>query len=176
MTLPAELREQVRRRANFACQYCGVTETDAGGPLTVDHFRPRAHGGTDDLNNLLYCCHRCNLYKADYWPTRPTDPPLWNPLQGPIGTHLLLLADGTLHPITPTGIFSLRRLRLNRPPLSANRLRGLAQAERQRLLGRHREIVELLERLRRLQVALLEEQRALLEEEKALLAALLKSG
>lgn len=42
MTLPARLREQVRRRANFACEFCGVTETDTGGQLTVDHFRPQA--------------------------------------------------------------------------------------------------------------------------------------
>ena len=50
--------ERVRLRANFACEYCGVTETDTGGLLTVDHYQPRAHGGSDDLGNLVYCCHR----------------------------------------------------------------------------------------------------------------------
>ena len=175
MTLPAATREQVRRRASFACEYCGVTETDVGGQLSVDHFQPRARGGTDDLGNLLYCCHRCNLYKADYWPSQPTDPVLWNPRQETVGTHMLLLADGTLHPITATGAFTVRRLRLNRPPLAANRLRRQSQAEELRLLARYREIVTVLEQLQRQHAALLEEHRALLEEERALLRALLKS-
>ena len=58
MSIPAELREWVRRRAGFACEYCGVTETDAAGQLTIDHFHPQAGGGSDALDNLVYCCHR----------------------------------------------------------------------------------------------------------------------
>jgi hypothetical protein len=176
MTLPAELWEQVRRRANFACEYCGVTETDVGGQLTVDHFQPQAHGGTDDPANLTYCCHRCNLYKADYWPVRPADPALWNTRVEPSGNHFLLLADGALYPITPTGTFTLRRLRLNRPPLAAHRLRRQSQVQELRLLARYREVVTALEQLRRQQAALLEEHRALLEEQRAVLRALLKRG
>jgi hypothetical protein len=176
MTLPAELWEQVRRRADFACEYCGVTETDVGGLLTVDHFQPRAAGGADAPSNLLYCCHRCNLYKADYWPPRPTDPVLWNPRQEAVGTHLLLLADGALYPITATGAFTLRRLRLNRPPLAAHRLRRQSSAEELRLLERYREVVTLLEQLHRQQAALMEEHRALLEEQRAVLRVLLKNA
>jgi 5-methylcytosine-specific restriction endonuclease McrA len=52
MTLPEALWQQVRQRAGGACEYCGVTETDSGGPLTVDHFQPQARGGSDDLANL----------------------------------------------------------------------------------------------------------------------------
>ena len=49
MTISRNDLEQVRRRAGFACEYCSVTETDSGGPLTVDHFQPQARGGTDEL-------------------------------------------------------------------------------------------------------------------------------
>lgn len=66
MSIPEAVRLQVRQRANFACEFCGVTETDTGGELTVDHFCPQTKGGTDDPDNLLYSCHRCNQYKADY--------------------------------------------------------------------------------------------------------------
>jgi hypothetical protein len=31
MTIKATAREQVRQRANFACEFCGISETDAGG-------------------------------------------------------------------------------------------------------------------------------------------------
>jgi hypothetical protein len=47
MSLSAELREQLRERAGFACEFCGVSETDVGGLLTADHFRPRSKGGSD---------------------------------------------------------------------------------------------------------------------------------
>ena len=42
MTLPEAIWQQVRQRAAGACEYCGVTETDSGDPLTVDHFQPQA--------------------------------------------------------------------------------------------------------------------------------------
>ncbi len=67
------------------------------------------------------------------------------------------LADGALHPITPTGTFTPRRLRLNRPPLPTNRLRRQSHAEELRLLARYREVVAVLEQLQRQQAALLEE-------------------
>ncbi len=43
MSLPDAARQQVRRRAGFACEFCGVTEADAGGLLTIDHSGV-AHG------------------------------------------------------------------------------------------------------------------------------------
>jgi hypothetical protein len=175
MTLPSDLWEQVRQRAAFACEYCGVTESDTGGRLTVDHFQPKAAGGADDSANLLYCCNRCNLYKADYWPVKVGDLTLWNPRQEPMNSHLLLLADGTLYPITPVGAFSLARLQLNRSPLVANRLRRTAQAEELRLLERQREVLAALNELQRHHAALLEEHRTLLDDQRALLQLLLAS-
>jgi 5-methylcytosine-specific restriction endonuclease McrA len=70
MTIDTGLRDRVRGRANFACEFCEVTETDTGGDLTLDHFHPQAKGATDNFDNLLYCCTRCNQYKLDYWPTQ----------------------------------------------------------------------------------------------------------
>ena len=69
MNVSGEVRQIIRQRAHYACEFCGVTETDAGGELTIDHFHLQTKGGTDILENLLYCCYRCNQYKADYWPT-----------------------------------------------------------------------------------------------------------
>jgi hypothetical protein len=174
MTITDDIREQVRQRANFACEFCGVTETDTGGELTVDHYQPRAKGGDDSLENLLYCCPRCNQYKLDYWPSKPDDPLLWNPRREPASQHFLELDDGTLHPLTTVGAFTLKRLRLNRPPLVAFRLRKRQQAEEIRLLTRYREIALLLERLNSQLSDLMEEQRQLLWEEWELLRLLLR--
>src|SRR5437764_947099 len=97
MTVPADLAEFVRQRANLACEFCGVTESDSGGRLTVDHFQPQTRGGTDDQDNLLYCCYRCNLYKGDYWPTEQSGAVLWNPRLERANRNWLTLADATLH-------------------------------------------------------------------------------
>ncbi len=53
MTVSIGVREQVRRYANFACEFCGVTETDTGGELTIDHYQPKSKGGADSFDNLL---------------------------------------------------------------------------------------------------------------------------
>ena len=86
----------------------------------------------------------------------------------------LRVRERTVYPLTPTGAFTIRRLRLNRPPLIAYRLRQQMRAEGSRLLAEFRELVTLLERLQQRHAALLDEQRALLEEQRALLTLLLK--
>ena len=175
MTIPNEVREQVRQRANSACEFCGVTGTDTGGELTIDHFRPIAKGGDDGLDNLVYCCHRCNEYKLDYWSTRPDEPSLWNPRCEPAAQHFLELDNCTLHPLTVAGAFTLKRLRLNRSPLVAYRLRKRQHADQVRLLTRYREIVQLLEQLNTQLSILMEEQRQLFEEQRELLRLLLSA-
>ncbi len=72
-----------------------------------------------------------------------------------------------------TGAFTLRRLRLNRPPLVAHRLRRRREAEVTRLLVRYRDLTEVVERLLTQQATLLEEQQRLLEEQRRLLRLLL---
>jgi hypothetical protein len=151
-----------------------VTETDTSGELTIDHFQPQTKGVTDAPENLLYCCHRCNQYKTDYWPDQPEDPPLWHPRHDPIERHLLLLADGTLYPITEAGAFTLKRLRLNRPPLVTYRVRKQGDMAEHRVLARYRDLVVVLEQLHQQQVVLLEEQQRLLEEQRRLVQLLLQ--
>jgi len=147
MSIPTELRERVRRRAGFACEYCGVTETDVAGQLTIDHFHPQAKGGSDAVDNLVYCCHRCNEYKSDYWAQESNVLSLWNPRQEPAEAHLMELADGKLLAITETGVLTLNRLRLNRPPLVANRLKRQRNAEEQRLLTHLRDVLTVLDQM-----------------------------
>lgn len=50
------------RRDGFCCQLCNVS-TD----LKIDHIKPVAKGGTNDLDNLQLLCGPCNLAKSDTW-------------------------------------------------------------------------------------------------------------
>lgn len=176
MTIAGALRQQVRERAGYACEFCGVSEADTGGLLTVDHFRPRASGGDDSLENLLYACARCNLYKHDYWPDSAESPSLWNPRHEPAERHFLQLDDGRLAPLTPTGAFTIRRLRLNRSPLVTYRRKKEQRAEVIRLLTEYRDILRLLGQMNAQLSTLVEQQQELLEEQERLLRLLLGNG
>ncbi len=120
------LFEAVRQRFRRSCGYCGVTETTVGGELTLDHYRPRAAGGSDELDNLVYACIRCNQYKSDYWPDDVDLAQGRRLLQPGIDDAFLHISEdestGRLHGLTPTGAFHITVLRLNRPQLVAHRL------------------------------------------------------
>jgi phage gp36-like protein len=77
--------------------------------------------------------------------------------------------------LTDTGAFTLKRLRLNRSPLVAYRLRKRRQTEQIRLLARYREMIRLLEQLNIQLSVHTEEQRQLLEEQRELLRLLLRA-
>ena len=85
MRTPA--KQIVRQRYVFQCGYCGIQESEAGSERTIDHFQPRSQGGTDALDNLVYCCHACNEYKGDYWQPDSVHR-LLHPLQDDITDHI----------------------------------------------------------------------------------------
>lgn len=175
MSSLADLRQLVRQRARFACEFCGVTETSTGGQLTLDHFRPKSKGGSDALSNLIYCCVRCNQYKQNYWPCEESALTIWNPSTEPANIHFFESENGTLLPRTKTGEFTIKRLRLNRPSLVAYRDKVRKQAEKSRLIEQYKTTVQLLEQVNRQLVNQVEEQQKLLEEQRNLLQFLLDS-
>lgn len=60
--ISARTRFEIFKRDQFTCQYCGATPP--GALLHVDHIHPVADGGTNDEDNLVTSCDRCNLGKA----------------------------------------------------------------------------------------------------------------
>jgi hypothetical protein len=137
-------REELRRRYQYRCGYCGVSERDVGAELTVDHFQPRSQGGEHRPENWVYCCHACNEFKGDVW---QTEGPLriLHPLHDDLDRHLAERADGTLEALTETGVFHLGRLHLNRSQLVAYRL------ERRRLEAARQAQAVLFDRLKDLE-------------------------
>ncbi len=115
------LRQSVRVRQNFRCGYCGVSETDIGAEMTVDHFMPRIRGGEESEDNLIYSCHACNEFKRDYWHSEQ-DLRLLHPLFDDLSLHCNELVNGSLSALTERGYNHLQTLHLNRPELIAYRL------------------------------------------------------
>lgn len=133
--------EQVRRRYECRCGYCGVSEVDAGGELTIDHYQPISAGGDDNDENLVYACSRCNLFKSDFWPG-PQDLEFGHRILHPSRDNLAVYVrlnepNGRLEPLNETGRFHIALLQLNRPALVALRVRRrlvtLLEAKRQLL-------------------------------------------
>lgn len=169
MSLAAETVELVRRRAGFACEFCGVSEVDSGGALTIDHFRPLSKGGGSEIENLIYCCTRCNAYKQAYWPQTTAELSLWNPRHEPVGAHFVELEDGQLLPLTEVAEFTANRLRLNRPPLVSYRLHKRERENERLLLHRYQELTATLEQLNVQLSRLMQTQQELLREQNELL-------
>ena len=119
-----ERRQRLRESFGYGCGYCGVHEHECGGSLEVDHYQPRSQGGTDAQENLVYCCSSCNRLKEGFWNPDPKSPRrVLHPQRDDVALHVAQGKDGRLRPLTETGAFHIRRLRLNRPPLVALRLR-----------------------------------------------------
>lgn len=56
------LRFHILRRDNYTCQYCGAKAPDTA--LHVDHVVSVFEGGTNDPDNLITACVRCNIGKG----------------------------------------------------------------------------------------------------------------
>jgi hypothetical protein len=56
--LSKKTRFEVFKRDKFTCQYCGAAAPSA--VLHVDHIRPVAGGGGNDILNLITACQDCN--------------------------------------------------------------------------------------------------------------------
>lgn len=55
-------RSVVFSKTGGVCAYC---EIDLDPEMfAIDHVHPRFHGGTNDIQNLLPCCHSCNSSKG----------------------------------------------------------------------------------------------------------------
>jgi hypothetical protein len=114
--------EHVKVSVPRACCYCGCRSE-----LTLDHLIPRIKGGTDEADNLVLACRRCNSSKQG------RDLLVWAASRGFFPSVLLLrryvklvtryceehgILDLDLNSIdTSTAPFDPRLLPINFPPL-----------------------------------------------------------
>lgn len=54
-----KIRERILIRDDYTCAYCGQPAN------TVDHVLAISKGGTDEPDNLLAACSRCNYSKGN---------------------------------------------------------------------------------------------------------------
>ncbi len=118
MTINDRIRQLVRKRAKYLCEYCHSPERSSSDMFTIDHLLPQSLGGSDDPKNLALACRRCNERHYNF--TTGIDPEtqeeisLFNPRQQQWAEHFIWTADGLkIIGITPTGRATCNRLDLN---------------------------------------------------------------
>ena len=166
MSISKTLRQKIRKKANYACEYCGISETDTGGELTIDHFQPISADGNDNEENLVYCCFRCNLYKGDYWSENEQ---IFNPRKDKFDEHFWLSETGKLFGLSGIAEFTIKLLRLNRQPLITKRQQDFQKLEEHQILEQTNKALETLIRLSQQQRELLQKQQELLQEQRRLI-------
>ena len=55
-------RFEIFKRDGFKCMYCGAHPPAV--LLHIDHIKPVADGGKNDIDNLITACEPCNLGKG----------------------------------------------------------------------------------------------------------------
>lgn len=61
-SISKKVRFEVFKRDSFQCQYCGRSAPEV--LLHIDHIKPVAEDGTNDIFNLVAACADCNLGKG----------------------------------------------------------------------------------------------------------------
>ena len=116
--LPAAVRNLVRQRAQFRCEYCRLAEADASYPHEPDHLIAEKHGGYSDVHNLACSCLNCNRFKgsdiASVDPVSGKVVRLFNPRTQVWSRHFKV-SGGEIIGRTAAGRATVRLLKLNLP-------------------------------------------------------------
>ncbi|WP_107671317.1 HNH endonuclease [Cyanothece sp. BG0011] len=63
--LSPEIKEQIRQKANYLCEYCHTSEKWQYVKFTIDHIIPLNQGGGNNRENLALACFHCNRKKSN---------------------------------------------------------------------------------------------------------------
>jgi hypothetical protein len=112
------VKQFVRERANYLCEYCHSLELLSANRFTIDHIVPRSLGGSDELENLALACRRCNERRYNFVagidPDTQAIVPIFNPRQQQWAEHFGWTIDGTvIQGSTAVGRTTCVRLDLN---------------------------------------------------------------
>ncbi len=66
MSISDPIRQAVRERAKYLCEYCYSPERLSANRFTIDHVTPRSLEGSDEISNLALACRRCNERRYNF--------------------------------------------------------------------------------------------------------------
>lgn len=66
MAISEIVRQSVRERAHYLCEYCHSPKRSSSDMFTLDHVLPKSLGGSDESANLALACRRCNERRYNF--------------------------------------------------------------------------------------------------------------
>jgi len=118
MPISDEIKQIIRGRAEYLCEYCHSPERLSANRFTIDHVIPKSLGGSDEIYNLALACRRCNERRYNF--VAGIDPdtqeivPLFSPRRQQWEEHFVWTDQGVvIEGITPIGRATCIRLDLN---------------------------------------------------------------
>lgn len=63
----SSLKEKVRFRNSYKCQFCGCSQIENGRQLDCHHIDYNKKNNTSNLISLCRSCHIKTNYKREYW-------------------------------------------------------------------------------------------------------------
>ncbi|MFB2876057.1 HNH endonuclease [Floridanema aerugineum] len=128
-------QEEVRKRANYLCEYCHTSERWQCIPFTVDHVIPLSKGGLNSIDNLALACFHCNRQKSDKIAAidkqSGAEVSLFNPRSDSWEEHFIWSVDvRSIIGLTATGRATIAALKFNR-----ERIVDIRAADKE--IGRH---------------------------------------
>ena len=60
-----KFKKFMREVVYYKCVYCGA-DLPTNQHASIDHMKPKTHGGTNSIMNLTCCCKKCNTTKNNY--------------------------------------------------------------------------------------------------------------
>lgn len=117
--IAVKLRNLVKKRADFHCEYCRIPEDFSPQPFCFEHILPKFAGGKTSAENLALACQGCNSFKATR--TEFDDDltnesvKLFNPRESKWTEHFIWNEDYTeIIGITAQGRATVKALKMNR--------------------------------------------------------------
>jgi len=118
MPFSDEIKQAIRARANYLCEYYHSPERLSANRFTTDRVVPKSLNGSDDINNLALACRRCNERHYNFIvgvdPITQEIVPIFNPRQQKWKENFIWLDKGiVIKGVTPIGRATCIRLDLS---------------------------------------------------------------
>lgn len=112
-------KEKILKASSGKCEYCKSPNNYTSELFTIDHIIPVSKGGSNDFDNLAYCCSGCNTFKSDITSFLEENEQEWislfNPRTQKWKEHFAWSEDyKEIIGLTPSGRVTVELLRLNR--------------------------------------------------------------
>lgn len=121
----SDYRVEIQEDCLFRCVYCDIEYTEIGFEgMQLDHFRPENYFPelSDEPNNLVLSCPKCNRFKWYHWPgSKKIDECSYaggtgflDPFQDDRREYFTIDTNGTAYPLKDPAGYMIKLLRLNR--------------------------------------------------------------